>query len=124
MVQTGPIKTHTHIDRSSGTPQVFANPNTVMANLRNAYPGEAGQRNNFRGDGYFAIDSGLSKSWKIREGSGLKFSWEAFNVSNSVRFDVNPNTSLQTMAYIGELGVYSSTLTKYRLQQFSLRYMF
>jgi hypothetical protein len=126
MVQTGAIKTHTHIDWSSGTPQpqVFADPSTVMENLRNPYPGEAGQRNNFRGNGYFGIDSGLAKSWKIQEGRGLKFAWEVFNVTNSVRFDVNPINSLQNMTTSGELGVYSAALNKPRIQQFSLRYSF
>jgi hypothetical protein len=41
-----------------------------------------------------------------------------------VRFDVNPITSLQNMTTSGELGVYGATLTKPRVQQFSLRYSF
>jgi hypothetical protein len=122
MIQTGPVQTHTHID--NGNPQVFAKPTQVLANLRNPYPGEAGQRNNFRGDGYLGVDSGLSKNWKIGEQNGFRFAWEVFNVSNSVRFDVNPLTSLQNMTTSGELGVYDATLTKPRVQQFSLRYSF
>ncbi len=122
MIQTGPIATHTHIDH--GAAQVFANPSHVVENLRNPFPGEAGQRNNFRGDGYFGVDAGLSKSWKINERTGLRFAWEAFNVSNSVRFDVNPLTSLQNMTTSGELGVYDATLTAPRVQQFSLRWSF
>jgi hypothetical protein len=92
--------------------------------MRNPYPGEAGERNNFRGDGYFGIDASLAKSWKISERSGLRFAWEVFNVTNSVRFDVNPLTSLQNMTSSGEFGVYGATLTRPRLQQFSLRYSF
>jgi hypothetical protein len=122
MIQTGPIQTHTHID--NGAAQVFANPSEALANLRNPYPGEAGQRNNFRGDGYFGVDAGLSKNWKVREGMGLKFAWEVFNVSNSARFDVNPLTSLQNMTTSGEFGVYGANLTKPRVQQFSLHYSF
>jgi hypothetical protein len=122
MIETGPIQTHTHMD--NGAEQVFAKPSQVLGNMRNPYPGEAGQRNNFRGDGYFGVDAGLTKSWKIREQSGLKFAWEVFNVSNSVRFDVNPITSLQNMTTSGELGVYGATLTKPRVQQYSLRYSF
>ncbi len=30
----------------------------------------------------------LSKSWMIRESQNLKFSWDIFNVTNAVRFDV------------------------------------
>jgi hypothetical protein len=122
MVQTAPIQTRTHIE--SGAAQVFASPSQALGNLRNPYPGEAGQRNNFRGDGYFGVDAGLSKEWKIREDRGFRFSWEVFNVSNSVRFDVNPLTSLQNMTTSGELGVYGATLTKPRVQQVSLRYLF
>ncbi len=123
MIQTGPIETHTHID-GNGAPQVFADSQEALANMRNPYPGEAGQRNNFRGDGYFGADASLSKSWKVRENSGLKFAWDVFNVSNSVRFDVNPLTSLQNMTTSGEFGVYGATLTKPRVQQISLRFWF
>jgi hypothetical protein len=122
MVQTGPIQTHTHMDR--GEAQVFADPVKALQNLRNPYPGEAGQRNNFRGDGYFAVDGELSKNWKIRDGAGVRFAWEVFNATNSVRFDVNPLNSLQNSTAGGELGVYGATLTKPRVQQFSLRYSF
>jgi len=123
MIQTGPIKTRTHLD-SNGSPQVFADPTTALKNMRNPYPGEAGQRNNFRGDGYFGIDAGLSKTWTTGGNRGIKFAWEAFNVTNSVRFDVNPLTSLQNMTTSGEFGVYGATLTMKRVQQFSLRYLF
>jgi hypothetical protein len=122
MVQTGPIQTGTHIDH--GQAQVFANPAQALNNMRNPYPGEAGQRNNFRGDGYFGADARLSKAWKTNERNSIRFAWEVFNLSNSVRFDVNPLTSLQNMTTSGEFGVYDATLTKPRVQQFSLRYLF
>jgi hypothetical protein len=123
MIQTGPIKTHTHIE-GNGAPQVFADGAQALENMRNPYPGEAGQRNNFRGDGYFGVDASLSKSWNVHENSGLKLAWDVFNVSNSVRFDVNPLTSLQNMTTSGEFGVYGATLTKPRVQQISLRIWF
>jgi hypothetical protein len=122
MVQTGPIQTYTHIDH--GQAQVFANPSQALGNMRNPYPGEAGQRNNFRGDGYFGVDAALSKTWKTSERGSIRFAWEVFNVSNSVRFDVNPLTSLQNMTTSGEFGVYGAILTKPRVQQVSLRYLF
>jgi hypothetical protein len=122
MIQTGPIKTRTHLE--NGAAQAFDDPVQALANMRNPYPGEAGQRNNFRGDGYFGADAGLTKNWKIRESAGLRFSWEVFNVSNSARFDVNPLTSLQNMTTSGEFGVYGATLTKPRVQQLSLRCSF
>jgi len=89
------------------------------------YPvsGEVGPRNNYRGDGYFGIDAGLHKNWRIGEGQQLAFAWEVFNVSNSVRFDTNPAT-FQNNFNRGNFGTYGATLTQPRIQQFSLRYSF
>jgi hypothetical protein len=122
MIQTGPIRTHTHL--VNGAPEAFANPVTALANMRNPYPGEAGQRNNFRGDGDLSADASLTRSWRVHKAGTVKFGWEVFNVTNSVRFDVNPNISLQNMTSSGEFGVYGATLTKPRVQQFSLRYAY
>ena len=132
-VVTGKIKLHKHIN-SQGFPEVFADPDTLNNGLassypvRYPYPGENGQRNPFRGDGYFEQDGGLSKVWKIHETNSLKFSWEVFNVSNSVRFDTSPISSLGGLNnVIGTglgFGVYSSQLVQSRKQQFSLRYDF
>jgi hypothetical protein len=118
-----------HIN-GNGSPEVFADPDALIAGLGNGYPlrnplpGEAGQRNNFRGDGFFGVDSGLTKTWAIHEQHQLRFAWEVFNVTNSVRFDVNPLTSLQNQTNSGQFGVYGKTLTQPRVQQFSLRYSF
>jgi hypothetical protein len=126
LVQTGPVATSKHIG-SAGVPQAFSDPSAIQSGYqtgfpeRSAYPGEAGQRNQFRGDGYFGIDSGLSKSWVIHEGQNLKFAWEIFNLTNSVRFDVH---SINNDASQAGFGDYSSTLTAPRVQQFSLRYSF
>src|SRR5207302_8495489 len=89
---------------------------------RFAYPGEAGSRNNFRGQGYFGIDMGLAKSWKIRENMNLKFAWEAFNITNSVRFDTNTNTSLDNGSDDGSFGLYRRTFTVPRVQQSLVRF--
>lgn len=129
LIQTGPIKTSKNF-LPNGSPQVFADPNALTTGfaqgfpVRNALPGESGQRNKFRGDGYFGIDAGLSKSWKIHEGQILKFGWEVFNVTNSVRFDTNPLTSLRNDVIGGQFGVYGALLTSPRVQQFSLRLSF
>ena len=120
MVQTGPVPTHRHLE-SNGVPRSFADPSKLAVRL--AYPGEAGQRNNYVGDGYFDIDSSLRKAWKITERQTVKFTWEVFNVTNSVRFDTNPD-SLSNQYGTGSLGDYSATLSKPRKMQFSLRYDF
>ena len=121
--QTGSIATGTTI-LPNGAPDVFANPAAALANLANALPGEAGARNNFRGDGYFGVDARLAKTWKLSERAGLQFAWDVFNVTNSVRFDVNPLTSLQNLTTSGSFGVYGATLTTPRVQQLSLRFSF
>ena len=122
-IQSGPIQTGTTI-LPNGAPDVFANPSAALANLDNPLPGQAGQRNNFRGDGYFGIDARLAKSWKLSERVAMQFAWDVFNVTNSVRFDVNPLTSLQNLTTSGSFGVYDATLTTPRVQQLSLRLAF
>jgi hypothetical protein len=83
------------------------------------YPGEAGERNNFRRDGYFGADASLTKPFKITESQLVRFTWEVFNVSNSVRFNAVSGSLVS-----GTFGNYSSTLTTSRRMQFSLRYSF
>ena len=125
-ILTGPKpKTGEFID-SNGNPNVFQNPTTAQGDFRYSYPGESGQRNELRGPGYFGIDTGLSKQWPITESQNLKFSWEIFNVTNSVRFDVAalPQTTGQLDQPQGVFGNYSNTLTKPRVMQFALRYSF
>jgi hypothetical protein len=129
-VQTAPVKIRKHLDQN-GAPQVFDNVAAINngvegggSPVRLPYPGEVGNRNNFRGDGYFDIDSGLAKTFKITESQGVKFAWEVFNVTNSVRFDTNTNNSLGDVLLSGTLGNYSATLSKPRVMQFSLRYDF
>jgi Carboxypeptidase regulatory-like domain/TonB dependent receptor len=83
------------------------------------YPGEAGERNNLRRDGYFGADASLTKPFKITESQLLRFSWEVFNLSNSVRFN-----TVSSNLTSGTFGNYSTTLTTSRRMQFSLRYSF
>jgi hypothetical protein len=114
-----------------GTPNLFRNPASATEAYRFAYPGESGQRNTLRGPGYFGIDTGLAKTWRITESQTVRFSWETFNVTNTTRFDVG---SLQAFANDGggnisftnnaSFGKFTSTLTKPRLMQFALRYSF
>jgi hypothetical protein len=119
---------HKHIG-PDGLPQVFDNPDAITNGAfggspsRLAYPGEAGQRNNYRGDGYFDIDSSLRKTWTIYHEHSLGFAWDVFNVTNSARFDTNTIDSGLTDA--GSMGEYfTRTLNLPRVMQFSLRYAF
>jgi len=89
--------------------------------IRLPYPGEAGARNIFRGDGVFNFDSSLTKTWGLGERARLKFAWEVYNVTNTVRFDP---ASIGSGLTGGNLGVASTLLTVPRRMQFSLRYDF
>ena len=51
--------------------------------FRDALPGEGGDRNVFRLPGYFDIDSGLYKSFKIGERNVITLRWEVYNVTNT-----------------------------------------
>jgi hypothetical protein len=108
---------------TGGHTNVFKSQAAALANIRAPYPGEAGERNNLNGMGYFSVDTGLTKVFKIAEKQDLKFAAEAFNVTNSVRFDphsiVNDPFGSPTA-----FGQYTALLTQERRMQFSLRYGF
>jgi hypothetical protein len=124
-VQTGnPGKIGAFRD-SSGNPNMFKDPAQAIGAFRFPFPGESGQRNELRGPGYFEIDTGLFKVWKITEQQNAKFAWEVFNVTNSVRFDAASAATNQFALTFGNFGAYASpTLTKPRVMQFSLRFEF
>jgi hypothetical protein len=117
-----------------GDPNVFQNAINLTCtcfagdgsntNFRATYAGEAGQRNNFRGPGYFGIDGGLAKSWNLNENKLLKFSWEVFNVTNSVRFDAGGSLPNEDLVDNTSFGKFNQELTSPRVMQFSLRFAF
>jgi hypothetical protein len=121
MVQTAPIKMRKHID-ANGSPQIFDDPAKARAALRDPYPGEAGQRNHYRADGYFDVDAGLHKMVHINDRMFFHFAWEVFNVSNSVRFDAHGIDSGSTDG--PQLGVYSAQFGIPRRMQLSGRLEF
>ena len=128
-VTTAPVKVQKHIE---GTlPQVFADDVGIQTGVQNGspirlpYPGEAGQRNNFRADGVFDIDSSLAKSWDIAEKMKLKFAWEVYNVTNTTRFDAGSyyNSTFGNGLTLAGFGFYGSRLgdRTFRRMQFGLR---
>lgn len=72
------------------TQNFFADPLAAMQNLRNARPGETGERNALRLPGYQTMDLGLSKSFGMPWSEGHKFDvrFEVFNVTNVQYFAV------------------------------------
>jgi Carboxypeptidase regulatory-like domain len=123
-VMSGPQpKTGTFV--SNGQPNVFKDPATALQAFRFAFPGESGQRNELRGPGIFSLDTGLGKIWKITESQALKFAWEVFNATNSVRFDAAGSANQNGQISNGtSFGNQIQTLSEPRKMQFSLRYSF
>jgi hypothetical protein len=122
----GPVKTGAYFN--TGTPNIFANGPAAINSFAPAYAGESGQRNVIRGNGYFGVDFVVSKRWTMpwSEAQSLQFRWETFNVTNSVRFDVQSSllSSALTLGSGGSFGNYSGLLTNPRIMQFALRYEF
>jgi hypothetical protein len=109
---------------SNGSPNIFKNPAQAVNAFTYAFPGESGQRNTVRGDGFFTTDMNLQKSWRIphTEGHTLQLRWGVYNVFNNVRFDA---FSMQDEVAGGTtFGNYGSTLTNPRVMEFSLIYKF
>jgi len=127
----GPVKTgayHITSGPDAGNVNIFANGPAAINSFAPAYAGQSGQRNVIRGDGFFGIDLGLAKRWAMpwSEKQSLQFRWEVFNVTNSVRFDVQSSllSSALTLGSGGSFGNYSGLLTNPRIMQFALRYEF
>jgi hypothetical protein len=115
--------THT-TKNGDGTVNMFRDPYAAWAAFRNPIPGEGGERNVIRGDGYYGWDMGLEKRWKMpyAENHSLQFRWEVFNVPNSKRFNVTSNPP--EIDLVTSFGKYTGLLTSPRVMQFALRYEF
>jgi hypothetical protein len=128
-VATAPVKVHKHIEAT--LPQVFADDQAIQSGVQSGspirlpYPGEEGQRNHFRSDGVFDVDSSLTKSWDLTERAKLKFAWEVYNVTNSTRFDAGSytNSTFGNGLTLGGFGFYGSRLgdKTFRRMQFGAR---
>ena len=106
-----------------GGPDIFADPAAAQAAFRPEWPGESGVRNNIVGDGMFNVDTGVTKDISLGEKRRVEFKWEAFNATNSVRYDVRsaqPGLSQDP----SQFGRYHATLTQPRFMQFALRFEF
>jgi hypothetical protein len=125
MIATTPIASGGHQKNpADGQENALKNQAKALTQMRLPYPGETGQRNYFRGDGYASIDSGMSKVFHISENHQIKFSAEIFNLFNQVKFDPRQAEN-NPFAGGSAFGDYSSPLlTQGRRMQGSLRYSF
>jgi hypothetical protein len=123
--KTGPVTTHGVVKNPDGSVNLFgdtAAAATAFSAFSPDLPGDVGNRNILRGDGFAGLDAGLSKRWKITEGKSLQFRWEVFNVLNLTRFDVE-SLSL-SLTNSSSFGNYTGLLTNPRSMQFMLRFEF
>jgi len=111
----------------AGLPSAFVDRDDALTRFRRSRPGEAGLRNNFRGDGYFTIDTGVAKTWTIYENFRFMLRWEVFNLTNTPRFDVGslsatPDLTASFGRYNGTLAICDGAAG--RCMQFALRLEF
>ncbi|MBM3808636.1 MAG: hypothetical protein FJW22_10655 [Acidimicrobiia bacterium] len=110
-----------------GRPSPFVNATEALTFFRRQLPGEAGIRNLLRGDGFFTIDTSISKAWSVGiSDHRLRFRWDVFNLTNTPKFDVG---QLQVTPDVAGFGRYNGTLATCdaqagRCMQFALRYEF
>ncbi len=109
-----------------GGPNVFSNPEAAYAAYGQTPAGQVGQRNGIRGQGPFSIDLGLGKRFHLfnlhDHPHTLQFRAEAFNFTNTVRFD--PGSASFNIGNQAKFGQYTQTLGTPRVFQFSARYEF
>ena len=135
MVRVRPIETN--YGDVNGEPNLFADPTAVYQSFRDPKPGEGGDRNTIRYPGYFSLDAGLHKTFRMPwEGQALTFRWEVFNVTNTQRFTGFNGTGLNTDPFIfggappPGFGQFTGTQAPLgenkagRVMQFALRYVF
>jgi hypothetical protein len=127
---TGPVQTGVFKGADpSGNPTVNvfkagAGPDGAIKSFLAPFPGDSGARNQVTGDGFFNIDLGLAKRWRMpwSEKQSLQLRWEVFNVTNTTKFDVQsigPELDISST-----FGNYTGLLTNPRVMQFALRFEF
>jgi len=122
--------TNNAIGIKGGGPNVWTNPISLVSQPGEAigqygdwietFAGQSGLRNNYRGFGFFNIDTGLYKVFRMpfNEHHQLQFRWETFNITNTATF-ANPAPSDFAISNFGKV---TGTLTQPRQMQFAMRY--
>jgi hypothetical protein len=128
-------ETQTTRNAVDGFPSAFADAEDALTYFRFLMPGEVGARNQLRGDGFFTIDTSLSKGFGLPWGHRLRFRWDVFNVTNTPKFNVGGPIQAGAPLAVTMLpdrtgfGRYNSTLAACdgqagRCMQFAFKYEF
>jgi hypothetical protein len=118
------FSTPTAKNAPTGGSNIFPDPQSAFSAFGLTFPGQSGDHNDVRGDGFFTIDTGLFETPQMpyNENHSIQIRAEAFNVTNTVRFDVNQlSLSLSNSVSFGK---YNGTLNSPRVLQFGGRYEF
>jgi Carboxypeptidase regulatory-like domain len=117
-------------------PNIFSDPQSAYRSFRSPRAGEVGDRNIFRIPGYFGLDAGLTKFFKMpyKEGHQLQLRWEIFNLTNTQQFNIISSMGVQQDPYLAnagpDFGRYFDSQKSTgetrpgRVMQFALRYIF
>src|SRR5688572_1987981 len=114
---------------ASGGPNIFGDPTTAYTAFQATRSGFSGNRNLLHGPGFFTLDTGVQKAFKINDRHEIQFRWETFNLTNTANFDGRPN-SRNTRGIDSDLnapttfGRLRSLAGSPRVMQFVLRYQF
>jgi hypothetical protein len=117
----------------NGRPNLFRDPAAARALLAYTRPGEVGSRNAINGPGYFALDLGLHKNFRMpwSERHSLQLRATGFNILNTTNFSIRPpysgNYTFDVAASASNFGALTKT-TGFRGGgrefEFALRYSF
>jgi carboxypeptidase family protein len=115
-------------DATNGTIQFFADPvavfdpaNPTAGAIRFPHHGEIGNRNVFRGPGFWNLDTALIKTFQMpwSEHQNLQIHWQAFNLFNHNSFGL-PAVGITGTTF----GTITTSASTAREMQFALRYNF
>ncbi|MFN6963884.1 MAG: carboxypeptidase regulatory-like domain-containing protein [Pyrinomonadaceae bacterium] len=129
-VRIRPLESSPTKNGVNGLPNIFSDPTYAYQSFRNAYPGEAGDRNYLREPNYVTFDAGVYKSFGITEKQKITFRLEVFNVTNTQRLTSVASFGMRLDPYLpasrpqSNFGQLTAIQGEPRVVQFALRYDF
>ncbi len=111
-------------------PNLFTDVNGAYNSFRSPLPGESGDRNQIRFEGFMTLDAGLAKSFGSpwSENHRMSIRWDVFNVTNSAFLTGLASTAVGYQPDKGTPSAAWANLTTQqgtaRVMQFALRYDF
>jgi hypothetical protein len=114
---------------AAGGPNIFPDVEKAYDAFQNTRSGFSGNRNVLYGPGFFTLDTGLQRTFKVNQQHQFQFRWETFNVMNTVNFDGRAypggnqgiSFELDARPTFGQLRTLAGSP---RFMQFALRYSF